>query len=274
MADLAQDFDLAREAARDAAKLALGYWGKAINHERKADGSTVTEADFAVDRLLAARLRVMRPAYGWLSEESAEHTTRLAARRVWVVDPIDGTRDFLLGGNDWTIAVCLVEDSAPVLSAIVNPVRGEYFEAKAGAGAFLNGRRIKTSAQNELAGARIAVSRAALTKAPWRAPWPGAVPVGANSSIYRMALVACGRAGACFVLNPKWEWDIAAGAILVSEAGGRVTNFAGAALSFNSPAAKLQGFVAAAPELHKSLIERFGGAKDGAAKARKHEGLG
>jgi len=257
MSDLAQDFDLLRETAREAASLALSFRNRPLTRERKADGTTVTEADLEVDRLLAARLGEARPAYGWLSEESAEHAARLAARRVWVLDPIDGTRDFLHGGDGWTVALCLVEDGSPVLSAVVNPVRGEFFEARAGAGAFLNGRRIFVSRQKELAGARIAVSATALAKGTWRAPWPGAAPVGVNSSIYRLALIASGRADASFALNPKWEWDIAAGALLVSEAGGAVTASSGAPLTFNSAEAKVAGFVAAAPELHRMLIERL-----------------
>ncbi len=257
MQDLGQDFHLLREAVREAASLALTYWGRPVSRERKADGTMVSEADIAADRLFAARLQSARPDYGWLSEESAEHAVRLHARRVWVVDPIDGTRDFLHGGDSWTVAACLLEDGAPVLAAVINPVREEVFEAKAGAGALLNGRRIYVSAHSELSGARVAVSAESLTKKTWRAPWPGAVPIGANSTIYRMALVASARADASFALNPKWEWDIAAGALLVSEAGGIVTSSSGAPLKFNTPEAKVRGFVAAPPELQQVLIERL-----------------
>ena len=128
----------------------------------------------AVDEMLAARLKEARPAYGWLSEESPEHTARLAASRVWVVDPIDGTRDFLRGGRDWTIALALVEDGAPVLSSVINPVHEEIFEAQAGKGAWLNGHRIHVSRQDRLAGARVAIGRAGFTKGAWRKPWPDA----------------------------------------------------------------------------------------------------
>ena len=255
MEDLSQDFDLLKKAAREAAELVLTYRGRPVASERKADGSAVTEADKAADSLLAARLKGARPEYGWLSEESPEHENRLRARRVWIVDPIDGTREFLRGGSDWTVALALVQDSIPVLAAVINPVRGEVFEARAGKGAFLNGRPCVISSRNELGGARIAASLPA--KRPWRAPWPGAVPVSASSTIYRLALVASGRADASFALNPKWEWDIAAGALLITEAGGMVTGLSGAPLAFNSAEAKVEGFVAAAPQLHQSLIERL-----------------
>ncbi len=257
MTDLAQDFDLLRETAREAASLALSYRDRPIARERKPDGSVVTEADKAVDSLLAARLKDARPDYGWLSEESLENERRLSARRVWILDPIDGTREFLHGGDGWTIALCLAEDGVPVLSAVVNPVRGEFFEARVGMGAFLNGQRILASGQQELAGARVVVSTAVRAKGKWQPPWPGATPVSANASIYRLALIASGRADAYFALNPKWEWDIAAGALLVSEAGGTVTGKTGAPLTFNSAEAKVPGLVAAAPGLHRILIERL-----------------
>ena len=158
----------------------MSYRDRPIARERKPDGTVVTEADKAVDSLLAARLKDARPDYGWLSEESLENERRLSARRVWILDPIDGTRDFLHGGDGWTVALCLVEDGRPVLSAVVNPVRGEFYEARAGMGAFLNGVRISASGQQELAGARIAVSPTALAKGTWKQPWPGAIPVGAQ----------------------------------------------------------------------------------------------
>ena len=262
--NFAQDYDLIRDAAEAAGKLALSYWGRSIDKQRKADGSEVTEADHAVDALLAERLKGARPAYGWLSEESAEHDERLKARRVWVVDPIDGTRAFIQGRDDWVIAVALIEDHAPVLAAVVNPLRDETFVARAGMGAFLNGRRLRASARRALSGARLVVPESFLTPNRWRQPWPRVTPVWANSIIYRMALVASAKADATVALMPKWEWDVAAGALLVSEAGGIVTDPCGLPLKFNSREAKVPGFLAAAPKLHHILAERVSDALDGA----------
>jgi myo-inositol-1(or 4)-monophosphatase len=263
-----QDFDLIRDAAQEAGKLALSYWGRSIQKQRKADGSEVTEADHAVDELLAARLKGARPSYGWLSEESGEHNDRLHARRVWVVDPIDGTRAFIQDRNDWVIALALIEDHVPVLAAVVNPVRGEVFEARVGAGAFLNGRRLHASKQRALAGARLVVPESLLKSNRWRRPWPPVRLVWANSIIYRMALVASGEADASFATKSKWEWDVAAGALLVSEAGGIVTDPCGFPLTFNSREAKVPGFLAAAPKLHHILAERMSDALDGAPVAQ------
>ena len=269
--DYAQDFDLIRDAVQEAGKLALSYFGRSIQKQKKPDGSAVTEADHAVDALLAARLREARPAYGWLSEESAEHNDRLKARLVWIVDPIDGTRAFIQGRDDWVIAVALIEDHTPVLSAVINPLRGETFEARTGSGAFLNGRRLRTSNQSVLTGARLVVPNSLLKPNRWRRPWPPTTQVWANSMIYRMALVASGKADASFALMPKWEWDVAAGALLVSEAGGIVTNPCGFPLEFNSAEAKVPGFLAAGPKLHHILAERMSDALDGAPVAQGHK---
>jgi myo-inositol-1(or 4)-monophosphatase len=235
----------------------MSFWRRPIVQERKADGSPVSEADKAIEKLLAARLKDARPGYGWLSEESPDSAVRLCARRVWIADPIDGTREFLRGGNDWTVALALVEDGAPVLAAVTNPVRQEVFAAEAGKGATLNGEPIFVSGHKELAGARVSIGATSLKNGRLRQPWPGAVPVMAGSLIYRLALIACGRADVSFALNPKWEWDIAAGALLVSEAGGTITDATGAPLAFNSAEAKVKGFAAAPPELHGALLRHL-----------------
>jgi myo-inositol-1(or 4)-monophosphatase len=258
--DRSLDFYLMRDAAQEASKLALSYWGRSIEKSRKADGSAVTEADHAVDALLAARLRGARPGYGWLSEESADHGSRLEASRVWVVDPIDGTRAFIQGFDDWTVALALVEDGVPVLAAVVNPVRAQTFEARAEEGALLNGRRIHASERSVLSGAKLVVPDSFLKSGRWRRPWPPVKRVWANSLLYRFALVASAAADATFALKPKWEWDIAAGALLVQEAGGLITDPCGLPLKFNSVEAKVPGFLAAGPKLHQILVERMGDA--------------
>jgi myo-inositol-1(or 4)-monophosphatase len=260
--DRSRDFDLLRQTARDAAALALGFWGRTIAKERKADGSVVTEADKAVDALLASRLRTARPEYGWLSEESAEHESRLSARCAWILDPIDGTRAFIQERDDWTVALALVEDGAPVLAVVVNPVRAEVFEARAGMGAFLNGQRIHASDRTALAGARIAIP--ATGSKAWSLPqaWPELTPIFVNSSLYRLALIACAGADISFASKPKWDWDVAPGALLVSEAGGIISDVLGLPLRFNSAEAKVHGFLAAAPNLHQMLMEHLSGALD------------
>jgi len=132
--DYTHDFDLIRDAAQEAGKLALSYWGRSIQKQQKADGSAVTEADHAVDALLAARLKEARPAYGWLSEESAEHEGRLHARRVWVVDPIDGTKSFISGFPTWGTLIGLSHRGRPCYGLMHQPFTRERFHGDGEAG--------------------------------------------------------------------------------------------------------------------------------------------
>ncbi|HZV20545.1 MAG TPA: 3'(2'),5'-bisphosphate nucleotidase CysQ [Hyphomicrobiales bacterium] len=257
---LCNDLLLLQEAAKEASALALSYCGRSIAKQRKADGSAVTEADRAVDKLLAERLQAARPDYGWLSEESGSGASRLVARRVFIVDPIDGTSAFIRAREDWTVALSLVEDGQQVLAVVINPMREEVFHAGAGLGAFLNGRRISVSRQSELAAARLVIPATTLNGNRWREPWPQVESISVNSIIYRLALVACGRADAAFALTPKWEWDIAPGALLVSEAGGIIADRNGLPLRFNTAEAKVEGFLASSPDLHQELVERLKGA--------------
>ena len=235
----------------------MSYRNRPLARERKADGTVVTEADKAVDRLLAARLKDARPDYGWLSEESLENERRLSARRVWILDPIDGTRDFRRGGDGLDRRPLPCRGWRPGSFRRGQPGARRIFRGAGGRGgvsqwpAHLR-KRAKGTCRRAGRGFALAAR-----EGKWRPPWPGAVPVGVNSSIYRLALIASGHADASFALNPKWEWDIAAGALLVSEAGGTVTGKTGAPLTFNSAEAKVAGLVAAAPGLHRILIERL-----------------
>ncbi len=247
-----------RDAAREAGELALSYWGRSIEKSRKADGSAVTEADHAVDALLCERLRGARPDYGWLSEESADHEGRREARRVWVVDPIDGTRAFIQGRDDWTVALALVEDGAPVLAAVVNPARGETYEARAGEGAFLNGRRIHASERSALSGREADRARPLLKASRWRTPWPAASACLGELDPLSHGACRFGEADATFALKPKWEWDIAAGALLVSEAGGLVTDPADRRSASTQQRQKYADFLQPGRNCIKFWLERMG----------------
>ncbi len=143
--DLVADLQLLETAARQAGELALGYFGQGLETWFKGNKSPVSEADIAVDRFLADRLLTARPDYGWLSEETADDRARLKCRRVFIVDPIDGTRAFLAGGDEWTISIAVVEDGRPVTGAVFCPRRNEMFTARAGGGAFLNEAGIRVS---------------------------------------------------------------------------------------------------------------------------------
>ena len=255
-ASLADDEALLIGAVRAAGALALSFFRNGVVGRSKADNTPVSDADLAVDKMLRERLIGERPDYGWLSEESVDNLSRLEAVRVWIVDPIDGTRAFLAGTPEWTIAAALVENCEPVLAAVFNPATAEMFTARRGRGAYLNGVPISVTTPAEIDGCRMIATKGFFKHKIWAAPWPRTESTWFNSIAYRLALIAAGRADATLSLTGKSEWDIAAAALLVEEAGGRITDAAGAALTFNKPSPRMNGLVAAAPKLHDLLVAR------------------
>ena len=255
MNDLEADQLLLVEAVRAAGAMAIGYFRRDLKHWEKAKGDPVSEADHAVNDLLYARLAAARPDYGWLSEESHDAPARLDRARVWLVDPIDGTRAFIDGKPEFAIAAALIETGRPVLGAVFNPATEEFFAAAAGRGAELNGRPIRVSARPTLAGARLISGRRMFERAGWPAPPEGASFHSINSIAYRIALVAAGRYDACVSLGQKSEWDVAAADLILAEAGGRLTTARDEPLVFNKARPVQASLVAAGPALHRVLIE-------------------
>lgn len=253
---LAQDFDLLKDAVREAGALALSYFGRDVPSTQKPDGTRVSDADLAVDAMLRDGLTGARRDYGWLSEETADHPSRLDARRVWIVDPIDGTHAFLAGTPEWTIAAALVQDGEPVLAAVFNPATAEMFTAQRGQGAFLNGKPIRVSDSTHIDNTVMIASGGLFKKKIWPEPWPRMRLIWVNSVAYRLARIAQGRADATVSLTPKSEWDLAAPELLVQEAGGRVTGTDGSAFAYNQTVPRFKGLVAAGPALHDLLIAR------------------
>jgi myo-inositol-1(or 4)-monophosphatase len=254
--DLAADEALLAEAVEAAGDLALSFFGRGLKGVHKADNTPVSEADLAVDEMLRGRLTAARPSYGWLSEETADAPQRLDAARLWIVDPIDGTRAFLAGIPEWTVVAALVEHGEPVLAAVFNPVASEMFTARRGAGAALNGAPISVNDRSSIEGSQIIATKGFLKSARWDAPWPSFERVWFNSVAYRLALIAAGRADATFSLSDKSEWDLAAPVLLVQEAGGKATDANGATFRFNQPIPRMSGLVAASPSLHELLVAR------------------
>jgi len=255
-ASLEKDFFLLKEAVSEAGALALDYFQRDLKASRKHDGSEVSEADLAVDAALKRKLVEARPTYGWLSEESEDDQKRLDRRAVWMVDPIDGTNAFLRHVPEWTISAALVEDGLPVLGMVFNPASQEFFHAVRGQGAYLNDRRIRVSDRAAIDGARIIASGGLFKKRIWAEPWPGVESRWVNSVAYRLALVGAGVADATLSLSAKSEWDLAAGVLVVEEAGGSVTDHRGQSFQFNAPVPRFSSLVAAPPRLHAKLIER------------------
>ena len=238
--------------------MALSYFGRAIDVWSKGPNNPVCEADLGVDRLLKQRLLGARPDDGWLSEETADDPVRLAKRRVWVVDPIDGTRDFLRGRDGWAVSIALVEDGAPILAALCAPARRQLYLASAGGGATRDGTALSVSTCDSVSGCRLPADILTLTARYWPEPWAATAVEKPNGLALRIAKIAAGEADAFFEGRPMGEWDIAAAALILGEAGGTITDRDGRPLAFNKPHPRLRGVIAAAPGIHAEVHRRVG----------------
>jgi len=240
-------------AAAEAGAVALGRTGTGFKRWEKAGGEPVCQVDLDVDRLLKRRLMEIDPEAGWLSEESVDDKTRLGAERVWVVDPIDGTRDYLRGRPGWAVSVALVEHGRPVLAVLEAPARGERWTAIAGQGAWRNGEAIRVTPRDMLSGARVPADQLPRRDSDL-------VPVHKPNSIaLRMALVAAGEADLVATMRWGHEWDIAAAALIAGEAGATVSDALGAAIAFNTIDAEAFGILVTAPGIHAAAVERLAG---------------
>ncbi len=249
------DLTLLIDAAREAGRIATSYSGKdARRWDKPGDGGPVTEADMAVNTMLEQHLQAARPGYGWLSEETEDNSDRLSCRTVFIVDPIDGTRSYIEGADTWAHALAIATDGIVKAAVIYLPMRDLMYVASAGQGAFLNDAPITPSALTSLKGADILASRPAMDAQYWNhGDVPGFKRSFRPSLAYRMALVAEGRFDGMLTLRPSWEWDIAAGDLILQEAGAQVTDRRGGPLRFNNPHPKVNGVVAGGGSVHQQI---------------------
>lgn len=255
--DLEGDHALLVRAVRQAGGVARRYFEAGAKSWHKKPDDPVTEADVAVDSLLRERLCADRPDYGWLSEETEDDRSRLERRRVWIVDPIDGTRAFIAGRAEFTICAGLVEDGRPILAAVLNPVTEELFEAAKDAGARCNGEPLAVPDGAALEDARLLASRRALERRAGFGSLPRARFDFVNSIAYRMALVARDRFDATISLTRKSDWDIAAAELIVAESGGRTTAPDGSPFRYNGESTEHAGVIAAGPRLLEEILGRL-----------------
>lgn len=246
--DWATDLALLVEATREAGRIGLAFFKRDPKAWTKGVSSPVTEADIAVDRYLHATLTSARPDYGWLSEESIDTPDRLGRQRLFVVDPIDGTRGFIEGNPDWCVSVALVEDGVTVAAVLFAPAREELFEAVAGEGARLNGEPIHVSDRLVLEGAKIAGPARHLKAMAAHGMDPRERRF-TPSLAYRFALVACGRVDVATARSGAYDWDLAAVDLLVQEAGGTLRDLEGARLRFNGAIPRHLALIASTPGL-------------------------
>ena len=253
------DFRLLVDAVQGAGNIALQFFERPLDVWHKRPNDPVSEADLAVDRYLKERLVHARPEYGWLSEESEDDLSRLERARVWVVDPIDGTRAFLRGSADFAVSVALVEGDRPIMGAVLQPVTGALFRARTGRGATCDGQPLHVAAMGELEGCRILADADFFRAAQhWPVPWPEMDYARLPSLALRLAYVAARRFDAMVSLGRKHDWDLAAADLIVEEAGGRVVDDRGAPLRYNREEPVQTSVIAAPPALIPAILARVG----------------
>ena len=251
------DLALITEAAREAGELAQTLRRRGLTTEYKTgDNSPVTNADLAADRLLTERLRAARPDYGWLSEETADDADRLARRRVFVVDPIDGTRSYLKDRPFWSVSIAIVEGDLSAAGAVFAPDLDQMFTAVAGEGATLNGAPIRASEAAALDDCRMIGEQRMFDHPAWPARWPAMRVEPRNSTALRLALIAAGEFDATLTIAPKSDWDVAAGDLIAREAGCVVNDHFGAAFRYNREHPSQRSLVCAAPGLAPLIMAR------------------
>lgn len=248
------DLELAMEAARAAGKVIMGYYKDEYEVRQKGEDNPVTTADLEADEILKKTLLGARPEDGWLSEETRDNSDRLSRSRVWIVDPIDGTKEFINGIPQFAISIALCVEGRGEVAVVYNPAKDEMFSAVRGEGAMLNGGPTSVTDRKVISGATILASRSEVARGEFER-FTGdynITPIG--SIAYKLALVAAGQADLTFTLTPKNEWDFAAGALLVTEAGGKVHVLGGHPQTFNCENPLIKGLVSTNAHLFDEVM--------------------
>lgn len=241
-----------QSAIEEARKVFARFTPGAIETEYKAGHDPVTEADKALDVVL--RKELLREGEGWLSEESVDDPTRLQKSLVWVVDPLDGTREFVAGIPEFCVSIAFVEDGRPVAGGICNPATNEIFLGSRDTGVTYNGKPARASQHEGLKGATVLASRSETKRGEWKAFESAQFTVKSMGSVaYKLARVSAGLDDVTFTLTPKNEWDVAAGAALVLSAGGYVGTLDHTPLKCNQKNPLIQGLLACGPNMRAEL---------------------
>ena len=251
-----QDALLLRDTVREAGALALSLFRTELKNWTKGASSPVSEADIAVNELISGRLRSATPHYGWLSEESVDDELRLDKQRVWIVDPIDGTRGYLAGREDWCISVALVGGTRPVLAAVFAPASDEFFFAEQGRGTLLNGTPVDATS-----GTAIDISRVTGPKPLVERLVRSSGEISPHPRIASLALRLCrvahGWLDVAFAGGQSRDWDLAAADLIVQEANGKMTSLSGEAIQYNRREVTHGMLMAAGRDRHAFIVEHF-----------------
>jgi myo-inositol-1(or 4)-monophosphatase len=254
---LTRDAALLTDTVREAGALALSLFRTELKSWTKGASSPVSEADIRVNDLIEKRLRSATPDYGWLSEESADDETRLERRLVWVVDPIDGTRAYLAGREDWCVSVALVENAQPVLAAVFAPAGDEFFFARRGQGAVLNNVAIRATTGTELDFSRMAGPKPLIERLSSQNSGEIILHPRIGSLALRLCRVAQGSLDAAFAGGQSRDWDLAAANLIVQEADGNMTALSGDSILYNRREVTHGVLVAAGRDRHADIVEHF-----------------
>jgi myo-inositol-1(or 4)-monophosphatase len=252
---LAHALEVATQAAHQAGQVILSYYSSSYDVQHKSPDNPVTTADLAANHVLQQTLLGAFPEAGWLSEESTDNPERLHRDMVWVIDPIDGTKEFIQGLDEFTVVLALVVKHQVELAVTYNPARQELVHACRGQGAFCNGHPIRVSTTSHIQNAVVLASRSETGRGEFERFKTHLTVQPLGSVAYKLAQVAQGKGDMTFSLVPKHEWDICAGTLLVMEAGGRVSDPQGRPLLFNQPDPRRTGVVATNGLLYDQVLQ-------------------
>ncbi len=242
------------EITKAAGAVIMQYYKSSYDVKNKSRDNPVTDADYAADSLLRQRLTARLPEAGWLSEETVDQPDRLKKQKVWIVDPLDGTKEFISGVPEFAVSVALVEYGQPILGVIYNPAADELFYGTHSNEIFFNGDRAQVTDRAQLEGALVDASRSECNRGEFD-PFKDLVQIQImGSTAYKLARVAAGLCDATWSRGPKNEWDVCAGVLLVTAAGGRCVDLNNAPFTFNRPNTLVNGFIADNDRLHNSII--------------------
>jgi myo-inositol-1(or 4)-monophosphatase len=249
-----RELEVAHKAATQAGAVVRRYFKDEYTVRDKGEDNPLTDADLGSNDVLEKALRGAFPEYGWLSEETKDSPERLACRSTWIIDPLDGTKEFTLGIPEFVVSIGLVVDGRPVLGVLYNPIREELYSGVVGQGATLNGDPIRVSYHKDLQGARVVCSRTEMKKGMFERFLDRVVPIPVGSVAYKFGMVAAGKAEATFTPQPRNEWDICGGVAIVEAAGGRTSNRLGEPYAFNRPNPLQDGVAATNGTVHEAIL--------------------
>ena len=251
-----RDALLLKDTVREAGALALSLFRTDLKNWTKGVSSPVSEADIAVNELISGRLRSAAPHYGWLSEESVDDEQRLDKQRVWIVDPIDGTRGYLAGREDWCISVALVEGTRPLLAAVFAPASDEFFFAERGRRTLLNGRPVDATSGTAIDISRVAGPKPLIERLVGSSGEISPHPRIASLAL-RLCRVAHGKLDVAFAGGQSRDWDLAAADLIVQEANGKMSSLSGETIQYNRREVTHGVLMAAGRDRHALIVEHF-----------------